>query len=61
MQLSAYPFIEKLEPEALAFLQDHIQPVSIPKNTLLFIKVKSVRIFYGLHQVKYVSTHNQTA
>ena len=36
MQLSAYPFIEKLEPEALAFLQDHIQPVSIPKNTLLF-------------------------
>ncbi len=36
MHLSAYPFIEKLEPEALAFLQDHIQPVSIPKNTLLF-------------------------
>lgn len=36
MQLAAYPFIEKLEPDALAFLQDHIRPVSIPKNTLLF-------------------------
>ena len=36
MQLAAYPFIERLEPEALAFLQDHIRPVSIPKNTLLF-------------------------
>ncbi|WP_373032658.1 Crp/Fnr family transcriptional regulator [Sulfurovum sp.] len=36
MQLAAYSFIEKLEPDALAFLQDHILPVSIPKNTLLF-------------------------
>lgn len=36
MQLAAYSFIEKLEPDALAFLQDHIRPVSIPKNTLLF-------------------------
>lgn len=36
MQLAAYPFIERLEPEALAFLQDHIRPVSISKNTLLF-------------------------
>jgi CRP/FNR family transcriptional regulator len=36
MRLTAYPFIEKLEPDALAFLEDHIQPVSIPKNTLLF-------------------------
>ncbi len=36
MQLNAYPFIERLEPDALAFLQDHIRPVSIPKNTLLF-------------------------
>ena len=36
MQLNAYPFIERLEPDALAFLQDHIRPVSIPKNSLLF-------------------------
>ncbi len=36
MQLTAYPFIEKLEPKSLAFLQSQIQPVSFPKNTLLF-------------------------
>jgi CRP/FNR family transcriptional regulator len=36
MQLAVYPFINKLEPEALVFLQDHIQAVSIPKGTLLF-------------------------
>lgn len=36
MQLTAYPFIEKLEPEALTFLQKHIKPVSFPQNTLLF-------------------------
>ncbi|WP_373029677.1 Crp/Fnr family transcriptional regulator [Sulfurovum sp.] len=36
MHLTAYPFIKKLEPEALTFLENHIQPVSIPKNTLLF-------------------------
>ena len=36
MQLAVYPFIDKLESDALVFLQDHIQAVSIPKNTLLF-------------------------
>lgn len=36
MQLAVYPFIDELESEALAFLQDHIQAVSIPKGTLLF-------------------------
>ena len=36
MQLTAYPFIEKLEPEALTFLQKHIKPVSFQKDTLLF-------------------------
>ena len=36
MQLTSYPFIEKLEPQALDFLKKHIKPVSIPKNTLLF-------------------------
>ncbi len=36
MQLSAYPFLDKLEPESLQFLKQHIKPVKIPKNTLLF-------------------------
>ena len=36
MQLMTYPFLEKLEVEALQFLQDHIKPIKIPKDTLLF-------------------------
>ncbi|RLA57337.1 MAG: hypothetical protein DRQ78_13620 [Epsilonproteobacteria bacterium] len=36
MQLTSYPFINKLEPEAMLFLQQHIKPISIPKNTILF-------------------------
>lgn len=36
MQLTSYPFIEKLELQALDFLKKHIKPISIPKNTLLF-------------------------
>ena len=36
MQLTSYPFLDKLEPEALHFLQKQIKPISIPKNTLLF-------------------------
>lgn len=36
MKLSNYPFINQLEPDALAFLNQHIKPISIPKNTLLF-------------------------
>ena len=36
MHLTVYPFIEDIEPEALAFLESHIRPVSIPKGTLLF-------------------------
>lgn len=36
MQLTSYPFLDKLEPQALSFLQEHIKPISIPKNTLLF-------------------------
>lgn len=36
MQLLPYPFIDKLEPCALTFLRQHIKPISIPKNTLLF-------------------------
>jgi len=36
MQLTSYPFLDKLEPEALLFLEQHIKPISIPKNTLLF-------------------------
>ena len=36
MYLTAYPFIDKLEPEALTFLKEHKKPVSVPKNTLLF-------------------------
>lgn len=36
MQLTAYPFLNKLEPEALHFLKQHITPISVPKNTLLF-------------------------
>lgn len=36
MPLSSYPFIKNLEPEALAFLKQHIKPITIPKETLLF-------------------------
>ena len=36
MKLTSYPFLDKLEPEALSFLEQHITPVSIPKGTLLF-------------------------
>jgi len=36
MKLSSYPFLNTLEPDALAFLEQHIKPISIPKNTLLF-------------------------
>jgi len=36
MQLSTYPFLEQLEPEALQFLNSHIKPINIPKGTLLF-------------------------
>ena len=36
MKLTSYPFLDKLEADALAFLEQHIKPISIPKNTLLF-------------------------
>ncbi len=36
MQLAAYPFLDKLEPESLQFLTKHIKPIKIPKGTLLF-------------------------
>ena len=36
MQLSTYPFLKQLEPEALQFLNRHIKPIKIPKGTLLF-------------------------
>jgi len=36
MKLSSYPFFNTLEPDALAFLKQHIKPISMPKNTLLF-------------------------
>jgi len=36
MQLTHYPFLDKLEPEARVFLNAHITPVNIPKSTLLF-------------------------
>jgi len=36
MKLSSYPFFDTLEPKALAFLKQHIKPISIPKKTLLF-------------------------
>jgi len=36
MKLSSYPFLDTLEPDALAFLEQHTKPISIPKNTLLF-------------------------
>jgi len=36
MQLSTYPFINKLESEALTFLQTHLKPVQVPKDNLLF-------------------------
>lgn len=36
MQLSIYPFTDKLEFEALQFLQSHLKPIKVPKNSLLF-------------------------
>ncbi len=36
MQLTTYPFINKLEREALEFLQTHLKPIKVPKNNLLF-------------------------
>ena len=36
MQLTAYPFIEKLEADALDFLHAHLKPIKIPKSNLLF-------------------------
>jgi len=36
MKLSTYPFLENLEADATLFLEQHIKPISIPKNTLLF-------------------------
>ena len=35
-KLTVYPFLEHLEKDALAFLEEHISPISIPKETLLF-------------------------
>ncbi len=36
MKLTSYPFLENLEADASLFLEQHIKPISIPKNTLLF-------------------------
>ncbi len=36
MELTSYPFLNELESDALLFLNTHIKPVNIPKNTLLF-------------------------
>ncbi len=36
MQLSTIPFIDILEPEALTFLQAHLKPIQVSKDTLLF-------------------------
>jgi len=36
MKLTSCPFLDKMEPDALVFLENHIKPVSIPKNTILF-------------------------
>ncbi|TET86783.1 MAG: Crp/Fnr family transcriptional regulator [Sulfurovum sp.] len=36
MQLTTFPFFKTLEKEALVFLQDHLKPIKIPKDTLLF-------------------------
>ena len=36
MKLTAYPFLNNLEDDALAFLESNIKSIAIPKNTLLF-------------------------
>jgi len=36
MQLDSIPFIDTLEPEALTFLQAHLTPIQVNKETLLF-------------------------
>lgn len=36
MKLTAYPFLDNLEPDALIFLEKHIKPISVSKGTLLF-------------------------
>lgn len=36
MKPTSYEFIDKLEPQALTFLEKHLKPVSIPTGNLLF-------------------------
>ena len=36
MQLSTYPFIDQLNPEALDFLKTQLKPIKVPKDNLLF-------------------------
>lgn len=36
MQLNNYPFIDKLSPEAITFLQENLKAIKVPKDTLLF-------------------------
>ncbi len=36
MKLNSYPFIQKLEPKALVFLQENIKAIKILKDTFLF-------------------------
>ncbi len=36
MELSPYPFMDTLEPEAREFLKQHLKPVKVPAGNLLF-------------------------
>ncbi len=36
MQLSLYPFMDTLEPEAREFLTQHLKPIKVPAGNLLF-------------------------
>lgn len=36
MHFYNYPFLDKLEPQSLEFLNAHIKPVTIPQGTILF-------------------------
>ena len=38
MNLNAYSFYSQLDSDTLKFLQEHLKPIKIPKNTILFFQ-----------------------
>ena len=58
---TSYPFLEKIEPAALVFLQSHVKPISIPKDTILFYQGDVCdNILWLTHGTVRLSTHADT-